>query len=526
MKKFGVIACSCLVAVAFSASAGATETRGPSVTRYNASGTVLLNGNDIFPIVLSKGPPRDGTTPTGANALDETVAAGVTFFKVGPATTLWTDADIEDARLWNQQAASRGVYTWVNLHTLSRAQPGSSTDALLQRVITTLKNDPGSPGLGMWKGADEPFWTGVPVSSLRFAYCMGTSRGDPSWCANEPPVDSDHLWVTIQAPRGTASDLAPYSAVTDTHGSDAYPIDIDISNPDLHQVGIWTNLIVSITPSHSVWTTLQICSSGSYNAGGFVLPTRVQERYMIYDAIINGARSVNFYGGNNPNCWNAGDQARQWNWTFWNTVLKGLIQEINANSPLHPALVNPETNQVLPTNDSETQAISRLGATSNDVWVMAARYGSGTRPVTISGLPSTVTTGTVYTEGRSIPVTNGSFTDTFSQWGVHVYQFVQNPPTAVTVASFTARRARGGVVVSWRTADETRVIGFNLYRVGRGVTTRVNRRPIGARATSPAAQVRYRLFDRPGRASYLYRLQVLTVRRPAWAGQARVPALR
>ena len=161
-----------------------------------------------------------------------------------------------------------------------------------------------------------PWWSGLPVSSLQFTYCLATSRGNSSWCANETPIDSDHLWVTIEAPRGTASDLAPYSAVTDAHGEDEYPININVSNPDLHQVGVWTSTIASITPYRSVWSTLQICSSGSYDAdGNFLLPTKTQERYMIYDAIINGARNLNFYGGNNPNCWNSTDTAYGWSWT-------------------------------------------------------------------------------------------------------------------------------------------------------------------------------------------------------------------
>src|SRR5262249_41019427 len=148
-----------------------------------------------------------------------------------------------------------------------------------------------------------------------------------------------------------------------------------------------------------------------------------QERYMIYDAIINGARDLNFYGGNNPGCWNSTDTAYGWNWTFWNNVLKSLIQEINASSPLGPALVNPASTQTLTTNDPTTQAISRPGSSSSDLWVLAARSGAGTQNVTISGLPSTITSGTVYTEGRSISVANGSFTDAFDQWGVHVYHF-------------------------------------------------------------------------------------------------------
>jgi Domain of unknown function DUF11/RTX calcium-binding nonapeptide repeat (4 copies) len=39
-----------------------------------------------------------------------------------------------------------------------------------------------------------------------------------------------------------------------------------------------------------------------------------------------------------------------------------------------------------------------------------------------------VSTGTVYTEGRAITVTNGAFTDDLAQWGVHVYRFVPAPP--------------------------------------------------------------------------------------------------
>src|SRR6266853_1113108 len=133
-----------------------------SVTTLDHNGTVVLNGAPVFPIVLAKGPPRDGTTPTGANALAEVVGAGVNFFKVGPATTAWTSADITDANLWDQAAGAHGAYTWINLSTLSQATPGSTTDSLLQQVVTMLKADPtGSAGIGMWKGADEPIWSGI-----------------------------------------------------------------------------------------------------------------------------------------------------------------------------------------------------------------------------------------------------------------------------------------------------------------------------------------------------------------------------
>ena len=132
---------------------------------------------------------------------------------------------------------------------------------------------------------------------------------------------------------------------------------------------------------------------------------------MIYDAIINGARNLAFYGGNNPACWNATDAQHSWSWTFWNTTLRSLITEIGSSSPLAPALVNPASNTVLSTSDSTTEVVRRAG-TSGELWVLAARSGAGTQAVTISGLPATAAVATVYTEGRSVPVANGSLSDT------------------------------------------------------------------------------------------------------------------
>ena len=370
-----------LVVVSVAVAAGA------GVTTVDASGVVVLDGQKTFPIVLAKGPPPDGTTPSGGNAFAEVVGAGVNFLKVGPATVPWTAADIDEAKLEDQAAAAQGAHTWVNLATLSRATPGSAADGLLSQVVTSLEQDPSGSAIGMWKGADEPWWSGIAPTALQFVYCRATGRGDASWCGGESALDQDHLWVTVQAPRGTSADLAPYAAVSDVHGVDVYPVTAANPTPDLHEVGSWTSTIAAVTPSHAVWTTLQICASGSVRAdGSFVLPTREQERFMIYDAIINGARNLAFYGGNNPDCWNATDAQHSWSWTFWNTTLRSLITEIGSSSPLAPALVNPASNTVLSTSDTTTEVVRRAG-NSGELWVLAARSGAGTQAVTISGLP-------------------------------------------------------------------------------------------------------------------------------------------
>jgi hypothetical protein len=407
VKRVALAAFVVLMTAAAGSAAAAT-------TRLDRHGTVLLDGRKIFPIVLAKGPPAEG--------LPEVAAAGVNFVKVGPAGA-WSEAEIADTIAANRAAALHGLHTWVNLSSLSTVAPWSWQGELLRHVIGSLEADTSSSAIGMWKGADEPWKFRVSPSSLRFAYCLATGRGRRAWCAGQTPLDSKRLWVTVQAPRGPVPRLARYSAVTDIHGVNRYPIAIGDPDPDLDDVGRWTNLLHWTTPNRAVWTTLQICWSWSYDAvGNFALPTLEQERFMIYDAIINGARALAFYGGNNPKCWGPFDALGGWNWTFWNGVLEPLVREIGAASPLAPALVQPGSTRWLRSSDPTTQAISRRGR-AGELWVIAARSGEESEAVTLTGLPRWATRADVYAEGRSVEAAKGALTDTFGRWSVHVYRF-------------------------------------------------------------------------------------------------------
>jgi hypothetical protein len=399
--------CFALVALAF------TSTAGAAVTKVDRYGTVVLDGRKTFPIVLAKGPPASG--------LREVASAGVNFIKVGPATR-WTDAEIADAIASNRAAAAAGIHTWVNLSSLSRARPGGWQEELLRHVIGSLEGDPSGSAIGMWKGADEPWRFRLRPASLRFAYCLATGRGKRSWCAGRLPIDRGHLWVTVQAPRAGVWSLASYSEVSDVHGVNHYPIAIGDPDPNLAEVGSWTNVLRLATPNRAVWTTLQICWSWSYDAvGNVALPTFEQERFMVYDAILNGARALAFYGGQNPRCWGQLDVAGGWNWTFWERVLEPLVREIGAGSPIAPVLVSPGSTRALTTSDPTVQAISRRGR-GGETWVIAARSGEGSQAVTIGGLPASSSVAGVYREDRSVPVMNGTLTDTFDRWSVHVYR--------------------------------------------------------------------------------------------------------
>jgi hypothetical protein len=432
-------------------AAGLAGSAWASTTSFNpATRTILLDGQPMFPIVLSPGPPPGAETPWHTNGLAETAAAGVNMYRVGPGK-LWSGSDITGALAFDRAAAALHVHTWMNLSGYSQALPGSPDDAALTHIVTTLTRDPGGSAIGMWRGRDEPWWSDILPSALQFAYCRVTSRGDPGWCAGENPLDPRHLWVTIEAPKGTVADLLPYSDVTDVHGVDVYPVTYAQPSPDLHRVGTWTAILDAITPSAPVWTTLQICAGPSWDhtTGAFVLPTFQQERYMAYDAILNGARALAFYGGTVAGCWSASDAQYRWNWTFWQSVLKPLIQELSASSPLGPALLHASTGRQVATSDRTTEAVLRRGTFGDDLWLIAARSGTGTAEVTFSGLPTWVRRGIVYKEGRTLTASGGSLADTFGQWDVHVYHFVESPalqkpkPSRATVGSRITLPGRG-----------------------------------------------------------------------------------
>jgi hypothetical protein len=432
LRLVSLLACACVGAGVFSAegfeagSARVAAAAGPVIS-LSASGGFVVGGKPRFLIALSTPPELSTRTPVGLSGPLEVVRTGVNLLRVGPAWTGWTHRELGHVLAWERTAALLGVHTWVRLNTFAATQPRWRGDAHLSAIVHALTSSRFAAGIGLWQGADEPRSRGIPARSLAFVYCRLTSRGNPRACAGEPPLDRHHLLVTILAPHGNRASLAPYSHVTDGLGVDVYPVTVkNPGSPDLHQVGVWTRAVAAITPDHSVWTTLQICSKNAVDkrTRAYVLPSAYQERYMVYDAIINGARGVSFFGGNNPHCWTRSDRRYGWNWTFWNRVLDRLIEQIGSRSALGSALDNAASSKILRTDDPGVEAISRTTSTlsGKHLWLIAARSRAGVERVSISGLPASVKSATVYGERRTVHLSQGTLKDTFRLWQVHVYK--------------------------------------------------------------------------------------------------------
>lgn len=369
-------------------------------------GVLYVNGEPTFLVGLSPGPPNDGLTPSGTDAWAEVAGAGVRMYRYVPPEA-WSRQVYPHAEAFLDHAHDHGGVVWLALRELARAQPGTPEDATLRKLIQRFSTH---PGMGIWRGVDEPWWSGVPAEETAHAYTT-LKELDPA-----TPM------LTIQAPRGTAADLAPYSAFTDIHGADPYPVRFRTRTHghDLRMVGTWTRLMRGITPSRAVVMTLGICHSGarSPDLSTFVLPTRRELRFQVYDAIMNGARGLNFYGSHL--CLSTADAELGWNWTAWFAALRPVLAEIAPGAPLHAALVRPGTGARLRVRGYGAAVVSRRTAT--DLWLIVANRarGEGWRTIRVSGLPKTAGRAKVYGQRRYVGIRDGAVTLRLREWGVQV----------------------------------------------------------------------------------------------------------
>lgn len=92
---------------------------------------------------------------------------------------------------------------------------------------------------------------------------------------------------------------------------------------------------------------------------------------MVYDAIINGARGLIFFGGALEGGLSPQDKKLGWNWTFWNNVQRRVVEEIGTKSPLHAALMEPNSNLLISVNNSEIEFCVR--EVGKEIFLIAAR---------------------------------------------------------------------------------------------------------------------------------------------------------
>ncbi|MDB6022355.1 MAG: hypothetical protein JWQ04_2212 [Pedosphaera sp.] len=116
------------------------------------------------------------------------------------------------------------------------------------------------------------------------------------------------------------------------------------------------------------------------------------------------------------------DAALGWNWTFWNRVLRPVVEEIGMHSTLAPALVAPDSK--LPVTVSGSREIEFcVREAGSDIYILACKREGPAVDVEFSKLP--VVDGQyelMYESPRSVKVSGGKFKDWFAPFEVHVYR--------------------------------------------------------------------------------------------------------
>ncbi|HZJ14876.1 MAG TPA: immunoglobulin domain-containing protein [Chthoniobacteraceae bacterium] len=393
-----------------------------TVVTINADKVMVLDGREVFPITMSPGPPTNGKTPLGDDALKELGDAGALMFRI-TQTTNWDATLIAAQQAALDWAAAHGMYCLVNLRELSAFASGdAATEAELRSVVNQFKNH---SALGVWKNKDEAWWGGTSAADLQRGYDVIKQE------------DTNHPIEQTHAPRGTVADLQPYNSAADILALDIYPVGVPpganslLANKEISMVGDYAQFLDQVgNGQKQFWMVEQIAWSGvTPPAKTLVFPTPRQSRYMAYQAIANGARGLMFFGGNIAATLNAQDAPLGWNWTFWNDVLEPIVREIGDHSPLLPALVAPDSALPVTISGATFPDIEfRVRDSGPYLYIIATKREGATANVTFSGLPAWAATGEVlYESPRTVPASGGQFTDTFAPFDVHVYRFAQSP---------------------------------------------------------------------------------------------------
>ena len=429
MTKFG---CALLIAISLCHVARAEPNTKPSKITIDQNLVLSIDGRKTFTIGFTVPPAPEAKAWNGKPALEEFRNAGAVFIRTGPMLDPkgewaggWDQRWIDMEKRYMDAAASAGMYCMPWLKELAHVEEGQSQKEEKLRTIIRMFKD--HPGMGIWKGEDEPQWAELNskgkknlLPGMKRVYDI-IHKEDP----NHP------VWI-VQAPRGTVEQLKKHNPAYDIGGVDVYPISYppgshvpDDDNKELSMIGDYAQKMARVMEGKKpFWFTLQVAWSGVTKPGKTLrFPTFHEQRFMTYQAIINGARGLIYFGGSLPVTLNERDKELGWNWTHWQRVLRPVIEEVGDKGQLAEALVQPDSKIAVKASDKSIELCVR--EVGKDVFVLAcSRDPRKTAEIEFTGLPKDLAAAAVlYESPRRVQAKDGAFRDWFAPYEVHVYRF-------------------------------------------------------------------------------------------------------
>jgi len=248
---------------------------------------------------------------------------------------------------------------------------------------------------------DEPAWGGKSLDNLTKAYKAFKD------------LDPYHpVWINA-APRGSAEVHEQYSKAADIYGLDIYPVPYPgghsgMKDKRLTCVGKYAQMYYDAAGQNkAIWMAFQGFSwkqwSSKENLTNEGYPTYAESRFMAYDALLNKATSVGYWGTQSiltPE--------------FYDVLFK-VTKELQEMSGF---FVNAELVKTLELKGTHIKYYEYV--VNGKKYIIAINLYNKTEKFTINS-DFTVNELIVFQENRKLTLVNGVINDTLEPFGVHVY---------------------------------------------------------------------------------------------------------
>jgi hypothetical protein len=379
---------------------GYADARVPTVTLTAISN---VNANSKQQLTVNIPPPEDKPVelPNGEFPIGVWVQPKSTFDKWnarGINTLIEYQGDGATVEEWSQAARDRGMY-------------------YIRRPLSNPFNDVGDDNLLAWGLPDEPeITTKYPPATLQ-SWIDGWKQADP-----DKPIWVNFSGGYVLGWQGNVNEQGyrPYTDLVDWTSSSIYPVTgwsrpmehpgLDAPAQSVDRLEKWTNgkpqwAVIESGDQELSWIQKEI---PGVNPGQF--------RAEVWESIIRGARGVIYF----PQSFMPG-------FKYDNTPpeivaeMSTLHAKIQSIAGVLLADVDPPSRGVELGTGSPLSATWRVVDGKTYAIVLNFSDQAVTRNVTIQGVGG-ATSAVVHGENRSVALNNGTLTDTFAPYSVHVYQ--------------------------------------------------------------------------------------------------------
>ena len=344
-------------------------------------------------------------TPVYPTLPEEEVVKG--FNMISPYQKILPET-FRERKAYMDRCAELGMKVHYNLLSVSGGGgvsskiEGISESEKNERLLAEIKAFMDHPALLAWYISDEPNGFRIPPSALEEVY--RTVKGIDPW----HPVS-----VVFMAPFLSSRN---YADALDIVMADPYPV----PNGSVSQVGDVARQLRSVFEGKKpVWIVPQAFGGGEWWGRE---PTIQEMRSMTYQAIVNGARGIQYFVRHGPNSFPKSTSA-------WNECGR-MSLEI---AEITPWLLSDE--KTLPVSSSSADVLVSSAIHNSQLLIIAVNKVNSPRRVDINIAGSTLSPARVLFENRTIPVYSGGISDYLPAFGSQVY-LVNTKPVKVVIKPY------------------------------------------------------------------------------------------